>query len=84
MSISTTYDILIIGSGPAGLSTALHLQQMAPALAQKTLILEKASHPRQKLCGGGVLPDGDIVLRGLGLDISEVPQVTTPWSNFVF
>lgn len=78
------YDILIIGAGPAGLSTALHLQQIAPDLAQKTLILEKACHPRPKLCGGGVLPDGDLVLAGLGLDITEVPQVTTPWSNFVF
>lgn len=80
----STYDILIIGAGPAGLSTALHLQSIAPALAQKTLVLEKASHPRPKLCGGGVLPDGDVVLAGLGLDIGEVNQVTTPWSNFLF
>ncbi len=80
----STYDVLIIGAGPAGLSTALHLQSIAPALARKTLVLEKASHPRPKLCGGGVLPDGDVVLAGLGLDITEVNQVTTPWSNFLF
>ena len=38
----------------AGISTALSLLKVAPALAARTLVLEKARHPRHKLCGGGV------------------------------
>jgi len=76
------HDILIIGAGPAGLSTALHLAQVAPELAARTLILEKAHHPRPKLCGGGLLPDAEVVLRGLGLDITELPHVDVDWARF--
>jgi proteic killer suppression protein len=36
------YDILIIGAGPAGLSTALHLAKMSPHLAQRTLVEKMA------------------------------------------
>jgi len=69
------YDVIIIGAGPAGLSTALHLQQMAPELAERTLILEKERHPRPKICAGGVLRDGVRLLANLGLDIQDVPRI---------
>jgi flavin-dependent dehydrogenase len=69
------FDIIIVGAGPAGLSTALHLAQSALRLAERTLILEQAHHPRPKLCAGGVLPGGEPYLRGLGLDVNEVPSV---------
>lgn len=68
-------DILIIGGGPAGLSTALHLAKFAPELTPRVLILEKAHHPRPKLCGGALLADAEVLLRRLGLDVSEVPHV---------
>ena len=59
-------DLLIIGSGPAGCSTALHLARLDPALARRTVILEKAEHPRHKLCGGGLghslFANGDSVI----------------------
>jgi flavin-dependent dehydrogenase len=67
------FDIIIVGAGPAGLSTALHLAQSAPELAERTLILEREHHPRPKLCAGGVLPGGEAVLSRLGLDINAVP-----------
>ncbi|MDW7991729.1 MAG: NAD(P)/FAD-dependent oxidoreductase [Anaerolineae bacterium] len=78
------YDVIIIGAGPAGISTALHLQQIAPELASRTLILEKAQHPRLKPCAGGILPDGIHVLRDLGLDCNEVPHVRAVVANFQF
>lgn len=78
------YDVIIVGAGPAGISTALHLQRIAPDLASRTLILEKARHPRQKLCGGGVVPDAERVLQRLGLDVTEVPHVTLKWAQFGF
>lgn len=67
------YDILIIGAGPAGLSTALHLARIAPLLVQRTLVLEKAQHPRPKLCAGGLTVDAEIILQRLGLDVNEIP-----------
>ena len=78
------YDILIIGGGPAGLSTALHLMQHAPHLADRILLLEKAHYPRPKLCAGGLTPDAEILLEGLGLDTSEVPHVDASTMHFDF
>lgn len=79
-----TYDVIIVGAGPAGISTALHLQQMAPDLASRTLVLEKARYPRNKLCGGGVTPDAERVLLHLGLDVADVPHVDLDWACFQF
>jgi hypothetical protein len=38
--------VAIVGAGPAGLSTALHLLQIDPSWAERMLVLEKAAHPR--------------------------------------
>lgn len=73
--MKTDFDVIIVGSGPSGCSTALHLARLAPGLAARTLVLEKASHPRYKLCGGGVVSDVDVILKNLGLNINEVPHV---------
>ena len=49
-------DVVIVGSGPAGAATALRLAARDPALAARTVMLEKARHPREKTCAGGVIP----------------------------
>lgn len=82
MSSPNQYDIIIIGAGPAGISTALHLAKLAPELVGRTLILEKAHHPRHKLCGGGLLPDAELILRHLGLDVSGIPHCDIDWAQF--
>lgn len=64
------FPILIVGGGPAGLATALHIARRAPELAAQTAVLEAAEHPRPKLCGGGVTFHGNDQLRRLGLAIS--------------
>lgn len=69
------YDLIIIGAGPSGLSTALHLDRFAPGLGLDTLILEKSRHPRVKLCAGGILAEGEAILSKLDLDLGEVPHV---------
>ena len=84
MSQATHYDLIIVGAGPAGISTALHLAQVAPELVKRTLILEKARHPRWKLCGGGLLPDAEVILHSLGLDSRDVPHYNVDWAHFDF
>ena len=48
--------MIIIGSGPAGTATALHLLKADSALAGHILLLDKAVHPREKICAGGLIP----------------------------
>ena len=80
------HSVIIIGGGPSGLSTALHLQRIAPHLAQasRILILEKEQYPRFKLCAGGLTLDAEIILERLGLDVNEVPHVTADNIHFDF
>ncbi len=60
-------DVLIVGSGPSGMSTALHLVQADAGWAERIVVVDKAVHPREKLCGGGVTHLGTDVLARLGL-----------------
>lgn len=69
--------IAIVGAGPAGISTALSLQKLAPELAAAAVVLEKAAHPRPKLCGGGVTIVAAPVMAWLdiGWERLDVPHV---------
>jgi geranylgeranyl reductase family protein len=66
-------DVIIVGSGPSGTSTALHLVKKHPSWAERIVVVDKAVHPREKLCGGGVTHLGQNVLARLGLpfDVSN-------------
>lgn len=68
------HDLIIVGGGPAGLSTLLHLHRVAPALAERTLLLERDTYPREKYCAGAVGGRGLKVLERLGVPLA-VPAV---------
>jgi flavin-dependent dehydrogenase len=77
-------DVLILGAGPAGLSTALHLARDFPHLAPRVLVLDKARHPRPKLCAGGLVIDAETILERLGLNVNEVPHADASTAHFDF
>jgi electron-transferring-flavoprotein dehydrogenase len=51
------YDVVVVGAGPAGLATAIHLKQLA-AKAQRevsVVVLEKGSEPGSHILSGAVM-----------------------------
>ena len=51
------YDVVVVGAGPAGLATAIHLKQLA-AKAQRevsVVVLEKGSEPGAHILSGAVM-----------------------------
>ena len=50
--MTTMFDCIIVGAGPAGGAAAYHLAKRG----RSVLVLEKDDWPRQKPCGGGVSP----------------------------
>ncbi len=74
MRTTEVVDLVIVGSGPAGTSAALHLLRSDPRWAGRMVVLDRGVHPRDKLCGGGVTRFGERVLAGLGLTF-EPPHV---------
>ena len=73
-SANVDYDIMIVGGGPAGISTWLHLYKYAPELASRSILIEKAKYPRDKLCGGALGEWTETILNQLKIKIN-VPSV---------
>ncbi|MBN2388002.1 MAG: NAD(P)/FAD-dependent oxidoreductase [Anaerolineales bacterium] len=84
MLTTDTPAILIVGAGPAGLSTALHLARYAPDLVPQILILEKERHPRRKVCAGALVVDAETILQRLDVDVNEIPHVDVKTAHFNF
>ena len=78
-------DVLIVGSGPAGLSTAMHLVGDHGFAAERVVVLEKARHPRPKLCGGGISGFARRALGRLNLPWPlPLPQTPVPTTHFTY
>jgi flavin-dependent dehydrogenase len=70
------FDVIVIGSGPAGISTAIHLTKLVPSMQNRMIVLEKETHPRKKICGGGISAYADYWLRRLGITMSIATLAT--------
>lgn len=60
-------DVIVVGAGPGGSATAAYLAQHG----LDVLLLEKASFPRDKICGDGLTPRAVRELISVGLPIRE-------------
>ncbi|MDO4784898.1 MAG: geranylgeranyl reductase family protein [Propionibacteriaceae bacterium] len=63
----TEADVIVVGAGPAGSSTAIHLARRG----LDVVLLEKSVFPRDKVCGDGLTPRATRQLIRLGIDTSE-------------
>jgi geranylgeranyl reductase family protein len=66
--------VVVVGGGPAGAAAAIRLAQVAPDLAPRTLVLDRAVFPRDKPCGGGIARITEDLLDMLEIRI-DVPSV---------
>jgi geranylgeranyl reductase family protein len=64
---SDTADVIIVGAGPAGSVAAYYLA----TAGLDVLLLEKASFPREKVCGDGLTPRAVKALTAMGVPIDE-------------
>ena len=48
------YDVVVVGAGPAGLATAIHLKQLAAKAGREVsvVLLEKGSEPGSHILSG--------------------------------
>jgi geranylgeranyl reductase family protein len=61
--MSSCFDVVIIGAGPAGSSAAYFLARAGV----KVLLLDKATFPRDKTCGEGLVPRARPILAEMGI-----------------
>ncbi|MFZ0216802.1 MAG: FAD-dependent monooxygenase, partial [Candidatus Dormiibacterota bacterium] len=61
-------EVVVAGAGPVGSALTLQLRRGGV----RTVLLDKATFPRDKPCGEGLLPSGVAVLRSVGVDLGEL------------
>ena len=60
-------DVLVVGAGPAGSTTAYHLSQAG----LDVIVLEKTAFPREKVCGDGLTPRAVRQILRMGIDPTD-------------
>ena len=63
---------MVVGGGPAGAAAAIRLAQQE----RRVVLVDKATFPRDKICGDGLTAGALRHLQGLGLDPGAVPSWT--------
>lgn len=72
MASEDLWDVAVVGGGPAGLAAA----RVAAAAGARTVVLERAAHPRYKTCGGGLLGTSSAAMAG-HVDVPVRERITS-------
>ena len=64
MKITTTFDVIIVGGGLAGLTSAIHLSTRK----KRVLLIEKNEYPKHKVCGEYISNEVLPYLNSLGIN----------------
>ena len=67
---SSGRDVVIVGGGPAGITTALAVARLAPAIRSRLIVLESETYPRDKYCAGAIGRRGTRILE----DLEALPE----------
>jgi 2-polyprenyl-6-methoxyphenol hydroxylase-like FAD-dependent oxidoreductase len=70
----TRMQVAIVGAGPAGLATAIHLAGQGLSVT----VIERAPAAPDKACGEGIMPSGVRALESLGVLERIDPQARAP------
>ena len=60
-------DVLIVGAGPGGSAAAYHLARHGIDVT----LVEKATFPREKVCGDGLTPRAVKAMQAMGIDTGD-------------
>jgi geranylgeranyl reductase family protein len=67
VNVADEADVIVVGAGPGGSAAAYHMARHG----LRVLLLEKATFPREKVCGDGLTPRATRQLIRMGVDTSE-------------
>lgn len=77
--LSQNPDVFVVGGGPAGLAVAIATAQRGLSVT----LADSARPPIDKACGEGIMPDGLLALRELGVDLSGLAAAPFEGVRFV-
>jgi flavin-dependent dehydrogenase len=65
--VNANSDVIVIGAGPAGIATAIAANQKG----LRAIVFDARTPPIDKPCGEGLLPQGVVALRSLGIHLNS-------------
>ncbi|MDH3680513.1 MAG: geranylgeranyl reductase family protein [Acidimicrobiia bacterium] len=66
-----SYDLVVIGAGPAGAATAIEAARSGASV----VVFERAPYGRDKVCGDGLTPRAVGALQELGIDLTDAHRI---------
>ena len=77
--LTQSTDVFVVGGGPAGLAVGIASAQRGLSVT----VADSARPPIDKACGEGIMPDGLLALRDLGVDLTGLAAAPFEGIRFV-